>query len=150
MANKSEYLTALNALSYIQKVGTPVLQPSASDVELQLNVYIVPVLEKVNTTKAQRVKQVFCVYREGLTGETAFGPYEPVFKENDNIYQLIISYINSSIPNTKAYWIKEFSKELNYAKVRTYEHVTDHIEEKWYLIWNNNGLVHEEITTVLK
>ena len=148
--NKTEYLADLQAKSYIQEVATEELQKDYT--ELNLKVYVVELLEKVNSTKAQPVKHRFCVYKEGFAQETAFAAgsgYTPFYNENNSTYQSIVGYITGTIPNVKAYWIKEFDKTQNYAKVRCDVFVTDHIEEKWYLIWNDSGLTHEEITVLV-
>ena len=158
MANKTEYLADLAGKSFIQEIGTPELQTIKVNeqqvspfLELELNVYIVQLLEKTpDNSMAQPVKHKFSVYKEGEAQETAFAsgqPYKPFFNKNNNTYQAIVSYI-MTIPNVRAYWVKEWDKETNYAKVRAFIEETDHIEEKWFLIWNDNGLTHSEITVL--
>lgn len=146
MATKTEYLAVLLAKSFIQEVGTPVL--ISEDTELKVKIYKVQLLEKNGTVKAIPITHKFAVYKEGLAQETAFdldGFYVPYFQENAAVYAALIAYA-AAITNLTGYQVKEYNRDGAWIKVLAWMYVTDHIEEKYYFIYNDGGLTHKEIT----
>lgn len=144
MATKAAYLTALAGLSYIEEVGTPVLDDGESNSELKYNIYDVWVLERNNGTGVS-VKHRFAVYDEGGGSEEVLTTYVPSFEGNYSGYNALITEIES-ISNIKSYWIRQISTEQQFAIVRAMIYVTDHVEVKWYLIYKDGDLTYAEIT----
>ena len=144
MATKAQYLTALGNKSYIEATGAAVLNTDESISEISYNVYDINVVER-NDGEGTSVKHQFVVYDEGGGSEEVLTEYKPSFNENLTGYNLLITEIES-ISNIKSYWIRTFDTDQQYVIVRACIYVTDHIEIKWYLVYNDGGLTHEEIS----
>ena len=145
MTDKATYLSNLEALSYVQEIGTPVLREDKTGVNLK--VYDVDILEMGNSNRTQVISHKFAVYDEGGGSEAAYSygpPYVPYYRENDPVYAAVATYVEGLGP-VKGFSISEYDTDNQWAKVRVFVFVTDHIEEKQYLIYNDGGLTHEEI-----
>lgn len=144
MTTKSEYLSALQDKAYIQSVGTPVETGESND---YLTIYEVEVVETDGSSAAVKGVHRFAVSDEGGAGESAYayGPaIKPYYRTNDPVYAAVKSYIDA-IAAVKAFRIVDFDTAEQWAKVFAWVFVTDHIEEKYYLVWNAGGLTHQEI-----
>lgn len=149
MTTKAQYLTALEGESFISAVGTPVLESSKTDTELDINTYRVQMIENSPAGEIVINSHLFSVIDEGGGGEAAypFGQaFTPGFDENNIVYAAIEGYI-AGLTSVKGFRISDYSTSNQWAKVLVWEYVTDHIEEKYYFVYNDSGLTHEEITS---
>ena len=144
MATKAAYLTALEGLSYIQGVDTPIQNNGESNSNLDWTVYDVYLTELDGNGNGALVKHQFVVYDEGGGSEEVLNEYIPHFEENLPGYSAMISHIEG-ITALKSYWIRKISTEQQFAVIRAMIYVTDHIEIKWYLIYVDSGVQHSEI-----
>jgi hypothetical protein len=145
MTTKAAYLTNLAGKSYIQDVGTPVLEQS--DAELNLKLYEVSLSELSGTSAMMATKHKFLVYDEGGGSEAAypFGPiFKPYYRENDTVYAAIKAYVDG-LSAVKGFKIVDFDTVEQWAKVYAFVYVTDHIEEKYYFVYVDGTLTHKEI-----
>lgn len=145
MATKAVYLATLAGKSYIQGVDTPVVNSGESNSNLNWTVYGVYLTEIDGDGNGHLVNHQFVVYDEGGGSEEVLNEYIPFYKENLTGYNAMITYIES-ISNLKSYWIRQISTEQLFAIIRAMIYVTDHVEIKWYLIYTDGGLTHDEIT----
>ena len=121
------------------------------DEEAKTKIYKVRLLEKQSIDRAIPITHKFAVYREGISGETAFdldGRYVPYFKENDLKFSAITDYLNG-LSDIYGYRVNDYNREQEWGKAIVFLFVTDHIEEKYYFIYNDSGITHKEITVVI-
>lgn len=145
MADKATYLSDLQGLSYVLEVGIPILVEE--NVGVDFTIYDVDVLENGNAGRATIVSHRFAVYNEGGGGEAAYcygPPYKAYYRENDTVYSAVASYVSGLSP-VKGFSITEYNTDNQWAKVRAFVYVADHIEERQYFVYNDGGLTHEDI-----
>lgn len=148
--NKTDYLADLAGKSFIQEVGTEeLIQDLSSDIEVKI--YKVRLLEKENSIRAIPIIHKFAVYKEGLGAETAFdldGKYIPYFKENDSKYTTMVTYLDG-LSDVKSYRITDLNRDLQTAVCKVWVLVSGNVEEKLYLVYNDGGITHNEITVTI-
>ena len=70
------------------------------------------------------------------------------FIDNDTFRNAVITYLDG-VSNVYGYKILSYDEDSQWAKCLIYLHVTDHIEERYFFVYNDGGATHEEITVTV-